>query len=449
MSTIIIGMANATSHYNASYKLARQLQSRGHRIIYVGIESLREKEVLDQGFEFIRIFPEVFPDSLERLKKQNGFINLIRTYVRAIKVFRKYERALLDGKYIGQLMKEVKPDMFLLDSFNIFFRIIFHPYKVPVLALQTQLSCCKDPGIPPLTSAIIPDGSYLSMLRSEISWQHLFVRKKIKNIFHAMLGMDRNGLMKKLSARYGFPFKEEVDYKRTFHCGFKSVPDLILTPGEFDFPRPVRKNQIYINSVSLGRQENPFDWQILKKPSPLIYCSLGTLAVTAYGLRGSIRFFERLIGIFRNKPDYNLILSVGLDIDPAIFDNVPDNVYIFRRVPQIEILKRTSLMIGHAGLQSINECILSGVPMLVFPFGSSGDQNGGAARVVYHKLGLRSHIQRESARRISEKIDLIMTDPEFKENMMRMKEKYLQYEHSEEGVEVVESYLQPAPVFSY
>jgi hypothetical protein len=54
--------------------------------------------------------------------------------------------------------------------------------------------------------------------------------------------------------------------------------------------------------------------------------------------------------------------------------------------PQIEILKRSSLCITHAGLNTVLESLSSGVPMVALPI--TNDQPGVAARIADKKVGV-------------------------------------------------------------
>src|SRR5262249_25999472 len=54
--------------------------------------------------------------------------------------------------------------------------------------------------------------------------------------------------------------------------------------------------------------------------------------------------------------------------------------------PQIELLKRSSLCITHAGLNTVLEALATGVPLLAIPI--TNDQPGVAARIAYKNVGL-------------------------------------------------------------
>lgn len=90
------------------------------------------------------------------------------------------------------------------------------------------------------------------------------------------------------------------------------------------------------------------------------------------------------------------------------FDKVPTNVFLFNQVPQLDLLRNCDMMITHGGLTSIKECIQQNVPMLVYPINRKFDQNGNAARVYFHNLGLRGNISSDSSENIRKKIYSIL-----------------------------------------
>jgi UDP:flavonoid glycosyltransferase YjiC (YdhE family) len=96
-------------------------------------------------------------------------------------------------------------------------------------------------------------------------------------------------------------------------------------------------------------------------------------------------------------------------------------------------------MINHGGLGAVKECILFGVPMIVFP--CRWDQPHNAARVVYHGLGVRGNINDASVEQIHSLIDVVDKDPKFKSRIDAMSKTFHEIENSGRGVQMVESIL--------
>ena len=134
---------------------------------------------------------------------------------------------------------------------------------------------------------------------------------------------------------------------------------------------------------------NPSD----KTRKKLIYVSLGTV------FNDNISAFERIIQAFvsfDNEPsltnsniklnDLEMIISCGNVVYEKFQHKIknenykiPENILILPSVPQIEILKRASLFITHAGMNSTSETIHYGVPVICLPI--MGDQPLVAIRI--------------------------------------------------------------------
>ncbi|WDV48103.1 glycosyltransferase [Clostridiaceae bacterium M8S5] len=130
-------------------------------------------------------------------------------------------------------------------------------------------------------------------------------------------------------------------------------------------------------SISMNETSSFIETQI-SDSNPIIYISLGTI------YNKQLNFYKACIHEFANK-NYNVIISVGSKYSIKSFGKLPKNIYVFPYVPQKEILKKTLLFITHGGMNSINEALYYGVPMIVIP--QDADQPFNARRVKEMNLG--------------------------------------------------------------
>jgi zeaxanthin glucosyltransferase len=86
-----------------------------------------------------------------------------------------------------------------------------------------------------------------------------------------------------------------------------------------------------------------------------------------------------------------LVLSIGDQLEPEQIGPVPRNAIIVKRAPQLELLKRTSVCITHAGLNTVLESLAQGVPQVAIPV--TFDQPGIAARIAAKKTGVTCRLQ--------------------------------------------------------
>ncbi|AVH54806.1 MULTISPECIES: macrolide family glycosyltransferase [Streptomyces] len=116
---------------------------------------------------------------------------------------------------------------------------------------------------------------------------------------------------------------------------------------------------------------------------PVLYASLGTVFTADPQL---LRSFATALAPLGGT----VIVSTG-QTDPAALGPLPANVLARRFVPQPEVLERAALFVTHGGMNSVNEAMYAGVPMLVVPQGA--DQPLVARRVVELGAGLSIRTQ--------------------------------------------------------
>jgi zeaxanthin glucosyltransferase len=63
--------------------------------------------------------------------------------------------------------------------------------------------------------------------------------------------------------------------------------------------------------------------------------------------------FRTIVAGLAKHKDFQLVLSVGDQVDPNQLGPVPNNAIIVKRAPQLELLKQTTVCIAHAGLNTV------------------------------------------------------------------------------------------------
>ena len=109
-------------------------------------------------------------------------------------------------------------------------------------------------------------------------------------------------------------------------------------------------------------------------------------------LNNSAGFFRRCVEAFRGT-GVRVVMSIGNSARPGCLGTLPPTITVRRNVPQLEVLSRASLFVTHGGMNSVNEALYYGVPMVVVPMGN--DQPTVARRVA--ELGLGEALDARSA----------------------------------------------------
>src|SRR6476646_3982474 len=94
-----------------------------------------------------------------------------------------------------------------------------------------------------------------------------------------------------------------------------------------------------------GRVDVDFPWQRLTG-EPLIYASMGTLQ------NGLESVFRAVVEAAARHRNVQLVLSIGGCLDLDQIGPLPGNAVVVRHAPQLELLKRASVCITHAGLNT-------------------------------------------------------------------------------------------------
>jgi UDP:flavonoid glycosyltransferase YjiC (YdhE family) len=438
--TLIFAINTSLSHFHSTFWLAGQLKQRGHRIIYFAASDESVKEIFSKyrdliesrGFEFLQMDVSKIISVKENdlLRRKNIF------------TFRT------NG--FGELIAKYKPDVVFLDSLLAEYAIILHRFHLKIVMVQTMLCLDKAPFIPPANSNFIPlKKGISSFIRTEWEWNRLFLKKWIGKCLLKIyfLGADPASQLTRMARANRFDLRN-VYAKRPFTFGIKDVPELILSAQDLDLPRSSLPSSYHFigPAVDMARDESlhtEFNSFIASMPfrkyEKVIYCSLGTMAPEHNS--HCLSFFIKVISIFSRRPRQLLILSAGNLTGNKVFDRVPDHIRVFSTVSQISLLKESDLMLTSAGINSITECMLMGVPLIVFPLSPEWDQNGNAARVVYHGIGLRGDIKRDTEDGIEQKIDLLLSDKNIAANVKRLQMVLQKKNMSRQSIDLTESLI--------
>jgi len=176
---------------------------------------------------------------------------------------------------------------------------------------------------------------------------------------------------------------------KLFHIQSNRIDDSFFFIGPSIEERPID------NSFTFKKDEN-------KK---LIYICLGTV------FNNNLEFFKNCIEAFRNSKEFQIILSIGKNLNVKDLGDLPENIFAFNYVPQLQVLKQTDIFITHGGINSINEAILlKNLPLIVIP--QEADQFDNAKQIEKYGAGIalgnktiNQEILKESVLKILKDID--------------------------------------------
>jgi zeaxanthin glucosyltransferase len=154
-----------------------------------------------------------------------------------------------------------------------------------------------------------------------------------------------------------------------------------------------------------------FPWHRLTG-EPLVYASMGTI------LNGRVDVFRAIVSALAKNKGLQLVLSVGDQLDLRQIGPAPSNAIIVQRAPQLELLKRATVCITHAGLNTVLESLAQGVPQLAIPI--TYDQPGVAARIAHHKTGVVTSLDKLTADHLALRLEEVLTNPTYRDNASKL-----------------------------
>ena len=430
MATIVFMPFHWASDLNPTFALAGKLRNRGHRVHYFGIPDIGER-VRSQGFDFTPVFSRAFPEG--SVAKQYESEAQGKRY--GISEFRDRFRGTCELLREGELdraIQELQPDLLITSSGTPWVGIGAYRTGVPVINFSSTLISVEDSAVPPFNTDLIPTPTWRSHLRIWLAWKKLFWYRR-RHSGDWSISED----LKALARDCGYPINK-IDF-RVETWPRLLLPELVFFPKPLDFPRARTPEGAFFieGAVDVERRDGDFPWEQLDDSKSLVYCTLGSLLPFKFPARAS-QFFQTFMDAMAPRPDLQGVVTIGNYLKADEF-NCPPNVVIVAYAPQVEVLKRASLMVSHGGVTGLKESAFMGVPMLLIPV--YYDEFGNAARVVYHGLGERLRLKDLSASEMGRLIDRVLKDSSYAARAKLMAEKLRQLEDESPGVAIIEEIL--------
>ena len=370
MSKIVFFCIPAHGHTNPTLGVVKELVSRGHEVWYYSYNMFKEK-IESSGARFVScddydIEKKLSPKDGARIGKDMAF---------SIKVLVDTTLSLDDK--VCKEMENLKPDCIVADSMAIWGKAVAMKLEIPFISSTTTFAFNKH-------SAKILKKSLPELLKMIFSMPE--INKHVKRLqekgypvrsFVDIIGNDEN------TDTIVYTSKEFQPYSETFSDKYAFVGPLIREAYEI-----IEKNKKY-----------------------LIYISMGTVN------NDMMNFYKTCISVFA-KTEYQIIMSVGNIVSFAEFNDLPENITVTSYVDQIAVLQKADVFVTHCGMNSVNESLYFGVPLVMFP--QTSEQKSVAERV--YELGAGIKIDKADGNTILHALNNILEDDSYRHNAIKISE---------------------------
>jgi zeaxanthin glucosyltransferase len=112
--------------------------------------------------------------------------------------------------------------------------------------------------------------------------------------------------------------------------------------------------------VDVDEGEQDFPWERLRRDGRTIYASFGSLY--------SDDALYAIVAEAALSLDVQVVFSTAASSDETFIDRLPGDVLGVRYAPQLPLLAKVRAFVTHGGVNSVNESMFHGTPVLVVPF---------------------------------------------------------------------------------
>jgi len=206
--------------------------------------------------------------------------------------------------------------------------------------------------------------------------------------------------------------------------------NIVYVPQIFQTDRKTfGKDYLFTVPVSEGisiPQQIPYE----KMKPPIVYISLGSI-ISNKG------FCKECIRAFGGK-DVSVILNTGR-VKPETLGKIPGNIFAYSFVPQIEVLQHADVFLTHCGMNSVNEAMTYGVPMVAMPF--INDQISNAKRIAELEIGKKVRSFPSSGRQLYKTVKDVCNDAHIRKRSAEVQNLLKNEATLEEAVSQIEKIL--------
>jgi zeaxanthin glucosyltransferase len=407
----------ATGHLNPSIVLARTLQQQGHEAVFFNILDTSHA-ITSAGLRLVSFAEAEYPvgalkPTMQKIAELSGSAAFAYYVERMVLFFRTSFRDL------PELIRRERIDLLVIDQVQYGGATIAEHLGIPFVSLANALLVNREDVIPPPVMLWPFDPSPAGIERNRKGWAAI-------DKAYAML----LPVVNEQRRTWNLP-----KYNNLLEDSFSPLAQICQQPPVLEFPRPQAPDTLHLvghlQDEHLSR-DVPFPWEWLDG-RPLIYASCGTLQ-------------NRLEHVFRAiieacaPLDAQIVIALGKDaLSPEIFGAVPANIKLLPYTPQAELLRRASLCILHAGLNTTLDCLTNGVPMVTIPIAS--EQPGIAMRIAHLGAGTVVPLADVSVASLSTAIQTVLTQPTYREAARSAAREIAKLDPTAAAVRVIEQVL--------
>lgn len=361
----------AAGHTNPTLAVVRRLTEEGHAVNYYSFEMYRER-IEAAGAAFIPVDDHCAEMQLstadgKRIATDTAF---------ATKILADTTLAL-DEAMLAEL-RAFQPDVIVADSMALWGKLLAIKLGVPFVSSTTTFAFNKE------SAQVMQQG--------------------LGDLLRLLLSLPKINRELKRLQRAGYQVKSILDVVQNDN----STNTIVYTSKLFQ-PSADSFSDRYVFIGPSVTEKTPLPRQTDK---PRVYISMGTVNNDMPAL------YRTCITALAAK--YELIISVGEQVDPALLGEMPPHVTIAQHVDQMAVLADCDAFLTHCGMNSVSEALYCGVPLVLFP--QTAEQRGVANRTA--ELGAGMILPEPTADAIRASVDAVIADSKYRDAAAKIRDSF-------------------------
>ena len=363
MKKIVFFCIPAYGHTNPTLGVVRELVAQENKVWYYSFNQF-QAAIEEAGAIFVSC--DGF-DQTENLSAKDG-AKIAKDLAFATKVLVDTTLFLDDAIYEDLL--KIKPDCIVADSMALWGKLIAKKLNTKFVSSTTTFAFNKE-------SARIMGQSILNAAKMIISIPKI------------------NRELSRLQEK-GYPVNSILE----IIANDPNTDTIVYTSPEFQPCAQTFSTKYAFVGPSIRPVMQPFQ----KKKEKLIYISMGTVN------NDLLPIYRSCITALKGE-DYQVVMSVGYQTNVVEIQKYADDISIYTTVDQIAVLQKADLFVTHCGMNSVNEALYFGVPLLMLP--QTAEQMGVARRV--EQLGAGILIKNYKPKTIKNGVQKLLSDKSYYE----------------------------------
>lgn len=407
----------AIGHLNPMASLGRELMRRGHRVTLFGVPDVRAK-VAQAGLEFFELGASEFPPgNLDAIYAQLGELDGLAGLKFSIEYFQKDAEMLF--RCAPAAIQSAGIDVLLVDQVTTAAGTVADFLQLPFITVCNALLINREPGVPPYFTPWLYQNTPWAKLRNQLG--NKLIQYLTRPLWQTVVTQRQTWQLPPHSNR---------------EAAYSQRAQICQLPEGFDFPRQRLAPCFHYTGPLIDPSgtepvqfnQPPFPFEQLSD-QPLIYASLGTLQ----NRNGAV--FEAIAAACQNL-EAQLVVSLG-DPKRSVSDvTLPGSPLVVAYAPHQQLIQRSSLVITHAGLNTVIGALSAGVPMVAIPI--TNEQPGIAARMAYTGAGQVVPLAQLKGDRLRSAITQVLTTPAYRQKAQAMQQVIQQSGGVVKAAEIIE-----------